>query len=354
MAAEHANTNKLAVSHLTTVFGENRRDALYLMEQGHSREEIMQRTGATVALRDISFSVAAGEIFVIMGLSGSGKSTLLRCLNRLIESTRGSITVDGQEVTQFSNDELTRYRRESLGMVFQNFALFPNRSVARNVAFGLEIQGTDATTRERRVNDVLEVVGLTKWADAPVSSLSGGMQQRVGLARALAIDPEILLMDEPFSALDPLIRTQMQDELLRLERELQKTIIFITHDLNEAIKVGDRIAIINSEGQLVQIGTPEEILLSPADAYVERFIGDVDRPAVVRVESVMVSPSQKRHEKPAHAAAPHDTIKDVLYDVMTATEPVPVFDGDTHVGDVSNERVQAILKRERHSEQAAA
>jgi glycine betaine/proline transport system ATP-binding protein len=268
-------------------------------------------------------------------------------LNRLIESTRGSITVDGQEVTQFSNDELTRFRRESLGMVFQNFALFPNRSVARNVGFGLEIQGTDRARREQQVSDVLEVVGLTKWADAPVSSLSGGMQQRVGLARALAIDPEILLMDEPFSALDPLIRTQMQDELLRLERELQKTIVFITHDLNEAIKIGDRIAIINSEGQLVQIGTPDEILLSPADEYVERFIGDVDRPAVVRVESVMEQPVQPRREKPTNAAAPQDTIKDILYDVLQTDESVPVFDGDTHVGDVSVERVKTLLKQER-------
>lgn len=273
--------SKLEVSNLYKVFGEKPEDAIARSRAGASREEIMRETGSVVALRDINFGVNEGEIFVIMGLSGSGKSTLLRCINRLEEASAGSIRASGRDVRALDKTALREFRRKTFGMVFQHFGLFPHRTVLENVTFGLEIQGLERGECAARGEKALETVGLTGWADRATGSLSGGMQQRVGLARALAVDPEILLMDEPFSALDPLIRTKLQNELLRLHSALRKTVLFVTHDLNEAIKLGHRIAIVNAEGAIAQVGTPREILLYPADEYIKEFVGDIKEAAKV-------------------------------------------------------------------------
>ncbi|MBD3281149.1 ATP-binding cassette domain-containing protein [Candidatus Uhrbacteria bacterium] len=246
-----------------------------LLEGGANRAEIKRQTGALVALRDISFNVKQGEFFVVMGLSGSGKSTLLRCLNRLVSPTRGKLLLGGRDLLGMGRDELTKLRREKMGMVFQSFALFPHRSVLENVAFGLELQGKNRDEVKERGERALALVGLAGWGENPISALSGGMKQRVGLARALASEPEVLLMDEPFSALDPLIRNRMQDELIKLQQELGKTTFFITHDLSEALKLGDRIGMLNGEGELVQVGTPKEILNSPANDYVKCFVENI-------------------------------------------------------------------------------
>lgn len=281
---------KIRVSEVYKVFGKDSVKALTLAEQGESREEILTKTGQTLALNNVSLSISAGEIFVVMGLSGSGKSTLLRCLNLLIRPTRGRVLVDGIEITRVNEREMRAIRREKFGMVFQGFGLFPHRSILENVEYGLEIQGVDPEQRQAKAREALEVVGLQGWENQKPHQLSGGMQQRVGLARALAIQPEILLMDEPFSALDPLIRAEMQDELVELQSRLAKTIVFITHDLQEAIKLGDRIAVMES-GSVKQIGTPEEILMEPADAYVSEFVRGVDRSSVLTAGGIMAKPS---------------------------------------------------------------
>ncbi len=266
----------IEVREVCQIFGNNPKAAFPLMEQGKTRQEIMEATGQVVALRDITFTVEKGEVFVLMGLSGSGKSTLLRCINRLRAPIRGSVTIAGEDVLSLDVKGLRDLRRHVVGMVFQKFGLLPHRTVADNVAFGLEVSGVPGPERAARVAEVLDVVGLGGWADNPIHNLSGGMQQRVGLARALAIDPEVLLMDEPFSALDPLIRTEMQEELLRLQDRMNKTILFVSHDMQEAIKLGNRMAILNGEGQVVQVGTPREIVTDPADDYVKAFTQNVD------------------------------------------------------------------------------
>lgn len=278
--------HRIRVRNLTKVFGDRPEEGLNLLQKGLSPEEIHERTGLTIGLNDVSFDVAEGEILVVMGLSGSGKSTLIRCVNRLIEPTAGSVEVDGEEILQYSADKLFDLRRRKFGMVFQNFALLPNRSIVDNVAFGLEIQGVEHAEREESARRALELVGLKGWEAAYPSQLSGGMQQRVGLARALAVDPDILLMDEAFSALDPLIRRDMQDELIDLQSRMHKTILFITHDLDEALKLGDRIVLMRSGG-VVQIGTPEEILSNPATRYVQRFVEDVDKSQVLTAGTIM-------------------------------------------------------------------
>lgn len=287
MSEDNSTAHSVVIDGLYKIFGDEPKEALRLAETGLDRQEIQEQSGQLLALRDISLSVNEGEIFVIMGLSGSGKSTLLRCVNRLHEPTFGQIKVRGQDISVLSHKELLDFRRKTFGMVFQNFALFPNRSVLENVEFGLEIQGKPKEERHRLCREAVGKVGLQGWEDKHTSELSGGMQQRVGLARALAVNPHILLMDEPFSALDPVIRTHLQDELLSLHQGQPKTILFVTHDLNEAIRLGDRIAILDSQGRLVQLGKPKEIILHPADEYVEEFVQDVDRPAALRVESAM-------------------------------------------------------------------
>lgn len=279
----------MEVKNLVKIFGDHPQKAQPLIEQGLTKQEIFQKTKQTVGVYNANFAVECGEVFVIMGLSGSGKSTLLRCLNRLIEPTSGEILIDGEDITKVDDKKLLEIRRRKLGMVFQKFALFPHRTVRENVAYGLEIQGMDEVERLKKADDTLALVGLEGWEHSLPSELSGGMQQRVGLARALASDPDILLMDEAFSALDPLIRKDMQDELLSIQSQMNKTIIFVTHDLDEALKIGDRIMLMR-DGVVVQIGTPEEILTNPADEYVERFIEDVDMTKVLTAEGVMKRP----------------------------------------------------------------
>ena len=260
-----------------------------------SRADIQEVLGAVVGLRDVSFDVGVGEIFVVMGLSGSGKSTLVRCLIRLIESTQGRIKFDGEDILEYNQEQLIQFRRQRVAMVFQHYGLLPHRRVLDNVAFGLEIQGVEKEERYKAASKAIETVGLAGWEDYYAREMSGGMQQRVGLARALAVDPEVLLMDEPFSGLDPLIRREMQDELIALQTELHKTIVFITHDLNEALKIGDRIAIMR-DGEIVQLGTPEQIVTSPADDYVAEFIQDVSRSKVIQSSAIMQQPNAVIHE----------------------------------------------------------
>ena len=277
---------KIVVEGLCKIFGPRPQEALRLLRDGVGKAEIMERTRHGVGLNNVSFEVEEGEIVVVMGLSGSGKSTLVRCINRLIEPSAGKVFIDGEEVTALSPDGLRALRQKKLGMVFQNFALFPHRTVADNAAFGLEIQGADPRQRRDKAREALALVGLSGWEDSLPGQLSGGMQQRVGLARALALDPDILLMDEAFSALDPLIRADMQDELVSLQERVRKTILFISHDLDEAMKIGDRIVLMR-DGAIVQQGTAEEILTNPADDYVARFVANVDITKVLTAESVM-------------------------------------------------------------------
>jgi len=281
--------DKIVVEHLSKIFGKHPEKALEMLKQGKTKDEIMQETKHAVGVADVSFTVKEGEILVLMGLSGSGKSTLVRCVNRLIEPTSGKVVVDGVDVLALNKHELLEFRRTKFGMVFQNFALFPHRSVTENVEFGLEIRKVDPGVRREKALEALELVGLKGWENNMPEELSGGMQQRVGLARALALDPGILLMDEAFSALDPLIRRGMQDELIALQERVQKTILFITHDLDEALKLGDRIVLMK-DGAVVQEGTAEEILMNPATRYVERFVEDVDMSKVLTAGAVMKDP----------------------------------------------------------------
>lgn len=278
--------DKIRVEGLYKIFGPNPKKALQMLSKGRTKDEIMAEIRHGIGVNNASFEVKEGEIVVVMGLSGSGKSTLVRCLNRLITPTAGKVLVDGQDVATMDDEELRHLRQRKMGMVFQNFALFPHRTVLENAALGLEIQGMDKPERLRLAEEALSMVGLDGWGESYPRQLSGGMQQRVGLARALALSPDILLMDEAFSALDPLIRRDMQDELINLQERMRKTIVFISHDLDEALKLGDRI-ILMKDGAIVQIGTPEQILTSPADEYVARFVEDVDITKVLTAESVM-------------------------------------------------------------------
>ncbi|WP_260260543.1 quaternary amine ABC transporter ATP-binding protein [Vibrio intestinalis] len=280
----------IEISGLYKVFGPNPHSVMDQVKQGASKEQVLEETGHTVGLKDINLSIKQGEIFVIMGLSGSGKSTMIRHFNRLIDPTEGKIMVEGIDVMQLSNTELEQFRRHKMSMVFQRFGLLPHRTVLENVAYGLEIQGIEKEQRNEKATEWLNTVGLKGYEKQYPSQLSGGQQQRVGLARALATDAEILLMDEAFSALDPLIRSEMQDQLIELQETLHKTIIFITHDLDEALRLGDRIAILK-DGALVQQGKPDEILLNPADDYVEAFVKDVNRARALTVETVMQPPA---------------------------------------------------------------
>jgi glycine betaine/proline transport system ATP-binding protein len=266
---------KISVKNLYKIFGPHPKKAREMLDRGQDKDAIFEKTETTVGVQDASFEIFTGEIFVIMGLSGSGKSTMVRMLNRLIEPTSGQVFIDNENIISMSNDQLVKMRRKKMSMVFQSFALMPHLTVLQNAAFGLEMDGIDKPTREARAMNALEQVGLDAWAASMPNELSGGMQQRVGLARGLAVDPDILLMDEAFSALDPLIRTEMQDELLKLQAKAKRTIVFISHDLDEAMRIGDRIAIMEG-GRVVQVGTPEDILQNPADDYVRAFFRGVD------------------------------------------------------------------------------
>lgn len=286
------NDNKktiVEVKDLIKIFGPKPDKALEMLNEGKSKEEILDKTQHNVALNKVSFEVYKGEIFVLMGLSGCGKSTLLRCLNRLVEPTSGSILVDGDDILKMDEDELLNFRRHRIGMIFQSFALLPHRTILDNVAFPLEIRGIEQEESYKKAEKAIELVGLSGYEMSIPSELSGGMQQRVGLARALAGDNDILLMDEAFSALDPMIRREMQDELLDLQERVNKTIIFVSHDLDEALKLGDRIALMK-DGIVVQVGTAEDILTNPETKYVEKFVEDVDMAKVLTAKDVMKRP----------------------------------------------------------------
>jgi glycine betaine/proline transport system ATP-binding protein len=305
------------------------------------RVELLEKTGCVAAVRDVSFDVAPGEVFVVMGLSGSGKSTRVRMINRLHDPTAGQIFIDGEDVLQLSDERLREVRRRKISMVFQHFGLFPHRRIVDNVAYGLEIQGVEKAERATKALAVLDTVGLGSWGEHYPDELSGGMQQRVGLARALATDPEIMLFDEPFSALDPLIRRDMQDEVVRLQREVRKTMIFITHDLAEALKLGDRIAIMR-DGHFVQIGTPEEVVASPADDYVADFTRDVPRAHVLTARSIMRPANGTAGDGPS--VAPTTVVQELIPMVADGNDrPIRVVDGDRLLGVVDRSAVMNAL-----------
>jgi len=285
-----AGTEIIRLEEVYKIFGPQPRGRAFdLVKAGLGKDEVLRRSGHVVGLNDVNFSVNQGEIFVVMGLSGSGKSTAIRTVNKLHDITHGHVWVDGTDVQTLDGTDLQHFRREKMGMVFQHFALFPHRNVIDNTGYGLKVQKVPKEERDMAALKALSLVGLEPYAYNATQELSGGMQQRVGLARALASDPDILLMDEAFSALDPLIRRQMQDEMMDIQNELHKTILFITHDLNEALRIGDRVCIMK-DGAVVQIGTPEEILTQPATGYVAEFVQDVDQGRVIEVREVMSPP----------------------------------------------------------------
>jgi glycine betaine/proline transport system ATP-binding protein len=309
-----------------------------------SRADLQAKTGCVVAVRDVSFDVVPGEVFVVMGLSGSGKSTLVRMLNRIHDPTAGQVLLDGEDIMELDDERLRDVRRTKISMVFQHFGLLPHRRIVDNVAFGLEIRGVEKEPREAKANEVLDTVGLGGWGNSYPDELSGGMQQRVGLARALATDPEIMLFDEPFSALDPLIRRDMQDEVIRLQRDVRKTMIFITHDLAEALKLGDRIAIMK-DGTFVQVGTPEEVVAHPADDYVADFTRDVPRAHVLTVRAIMrPSNGDTDYAGDIDAAV---VVQDLLAKVAEERRPFRVVDAGSQVGVVDRTAVLAAMIEER-------
>ncbi len=333
----------ISVRGLWKVFGPKADRIVGSPEADLPRAQLEAKTGCVVAMRDIDMDVAPGEVFVVMGLSGSGKSTLVRCLTRLIEPTAGTVHMDGVDVTASDRDQLLDLRRHRVSMVFQHFGLLPHRSLVDNVAFGLEIQKADKEERRAKAENVLSLVGLEGLGERRPDQLSGGMQQRVGLARALATDPDILLFDEPFSALDPLIRRDMQDEVTRLRSEVSKTMVFITHDLSEALRLGDRIAIMR-DGRFVQVGTPEQVVGEPADEYVRNFVRDVPRSHVVPVDSIM---------SPATVAASSGTVvvgtkvRDIVRFVATSDLPVSVIDENgLAVGSINRDDVLSVIASE--------
>jgi len=293
-----------------------------------SRAELEARTGCVAAVRDVSFDVPEGDVFVVMGLSGSGKSTLVRCISRLIDPTAGSVLIDGEDIEKCSPERMRELRRDRISMVFQHFGLLPHRRVIDNVAFGLEVQGKSKQERHRRASDMLDLVGLSGLGESYPDELSGGMQQRVGLARALANDPEILLFDEPFSALDPLIRRDMQDEVARLQRELQKTVVFITHDLQEALKLGDTIAIMR-DGRFVQVDTPEAVVARPVDDYVRDFVRDVPRAHVLTAGGIMGPPLNG--EQTSGTVADTTPLSELLPMLVGSERPFAVLDPNGRV-----------------------
>ena len=331
----------IAASGVWKIFGANAEQVLDTHDRSKSRDEIQEETGHVVAVKDVDFEVRRGECFVVMGLSGSGKSTLLRTLTRLIEPTGGSITIDGHDVRDLSQRDLRELRRSKVAMVFQHFGLFPHRSVIDNIAYGLEVRGMGKVKRTEKAEEILDLVGLGGWGERFPRELSGGMQQRVGLARAMAMDPEILFFDEPFSALDPLIRREMQDELLDLQAKLQKTMVFITHDFLEAIKMGDHIAIMK-DGEIVQIGTPEEIVAAPVDDYVREFTEDVPRYKVLSVGKVM-RPASKglSAEGGVRSGA---KIESAINQVADTDSPVAVIDeAEEIVGEIDREIIMRAM-----------
>ena len=328
----------VACRNVWKVYGPKAESIVGSADASLSRQQLMEKTGCVAAVRDVSFEVSPGEVFVVMGLSGSGKSTLVRCLTRLIEPTAGQVLIDGEDVLKIGEERLREIRRTKISMVFQHFGLLPHRRIIENVAFGLEIRGVEKAERTAAAQKVIEVVGLDGWADSYPDELSGGMQQRVGLARALATDPEIMLFDEPFSALDPLIRRDMQDEVVRLQKEVKKTMIFITHDLMEALKLGDRIAIMK-DGHFVQVGTPEEVVAYPADDYVADFIRDVPRAHVLTARTIMSPASGANGQTYGRDISPDTVVQELLPLVVNSDLPLRVTEGDVMIGVVDRTAV---------------
>ncbi|MGI6085828.1 MAG: quaternary amine ABC transporter ATP-binding protein [Acetivibrionales bacterium] len=286
----------LEVKNLSKLFGANKTPAFEMIKSGSDKGEVAKKLGVTVAVNDVSFQVERGRIFVLIGLSGSGKSTVVRCLNLLQKPTSGDVLFEGKSILKFDKQELLEYRRHKVSMVFQSFGLMSHRNVLENVAYGLEVRGTKKAERENRAREIIQMVGLKGWEEKSISQLSGGMRQRVGIARALANDPEILLMDEPFSALDPLVRQDMQFELLSIQKKLNKTVVFITHDINEAFKLGDMVAIMK-DGKIIQIDTPESMAAHPANDYVESFITSADKGQIYSVKHIMQTPTCMIHSR---------------------------------------------------------
>ena len=344
-----SETPKIVCNNVWKIFGAYPEQTLKSLDHSLSRTEVQARTGHVVAVKDVSFEVNTGETFVVMGLSGSGKSTLVRCISRLIEPTAGAMIIDGEDIMSYDLAKLTELRRYRMSMVFQHFGLFPHRKVIDNISFGLEIRGMDKDARKAKSLEVLQKVGLDGWAEHFPRELSGGMQQRVGLARAMAVDPEILIFDEPFSALDPLIRREMQDELLNIQAEVQKTMIFITHDFLEAIKMGDRIAIMK-DGEVSQVGTPEEIVANPKDQYVKDFCEDVPKYKVLSASKVMreeCCDDTKKLFEDGSNNIPHDSKIETLIDKLVDTDQkFPVVDTDTGklIGEIDRAIVMKSMK----------
>jgi len=321
---------KIVCKNVWKIFGTYPKRTLENLDRSLSRAQVQEQTGHVIGVNDVSFEISKGETFVVMGLSGSGKSTLVRCISRLIEPTAGQMIIDGEDIMSYSDARLTELRRFRMSMVFQHFGLFPHRKVIDNISFGLEIRGMDKAERKKKAMEVLEKVGLHGWAEHYPRELSGGMQQRVGLARAMAVDPEILIFDEPFSALDPLIRREMQDELLKIQSEVHKTMIFITHDFLEAIKMGDHIAIMK-DGEVVQIGTPEEIVANPIDDYVREFTEDVPRYKVLSVGKIMREASAAVKGDGAPRVSESAKLDSLIDTVIAANGPLAVVDEAEHI-----------------------
>ena len=336
-----SSSSMISVRNVWKVFGPNAEKLIGTPDADLSRTDLRNKTGNTIAVRDVSFEVAKGEVFVVMGLSGSGKSTLVRCMTRLIEPTRGELIFDNEDILKVDANRLRELRRTKFSMVFQHFGLLPHRKVVDNIAYALEINGVSKVDRHKRAHEVIELVGLQGYSEAYPEQLSGGMQQRVGLARALAVDPEIMFLDEPFSALDPLIRRDMQNEVIRLHHELGKTMVFITHDLQEAAKVGDRIAIMR-DGALIQVGTPAELVAKPKDEYVANFVRDIAKSHVLTLR--YIARPIRNDEAAANIQLDADLIiRDALNTILDAHQPIHVIDKGNSIGIVAAEDVLRLI-----------
>ena len=338
----------ISVRNLWKVFGPQAEKIVGTPYADLPRDQLLADTGCTAAVRDVTFDVAEGEVFVVMGLSGSGKSTLVRCLTRLVDATAGEVIIEGEDILQANDKQLRQLRRTEFSMVFQHFGLLPHRKVIDNVAYPLEIQGIKKDDRYARAEEVIQLVGLAGYANSYPEQLSGGMQQRVGLARALVVDPDVMFLDEPFSALDPLIRRDMQDEVMRLHRELGKTMVFITHDLAEAMKLGDRIAIMR-DGAVVQMGTAMDLVLHPADSYVEDFLRDIPKSHVLTLETI-ARPLRDGESGDGPVVAGDTIIKEATHAIIASVAPVRVMSGGVLVGYVGRDDVLTLIAGDRDSE----
>ena len=339
--------SKIEINNVYKIFGNNPNSVLPQVKEGATKDDILENTGHTVGLDNVSLKIEEGETFVCMGLSGSGKSTLIRHLNRLIDPTDGEILIEGTNVMNLNKDQLIEFRRHKMSMVFQRFGLFPHKTVIQNVGYGLEMQGKAEEERNKISMEKINAVGLNGFENQYPAQLSGGMQQRVGLARALATDTDIMLMDEAFSALDPLIRSDMQKQLIDLQSQLKKTIVFITHDLDESLRLGDHIGILNA-GKLVQVGTPEEIIMNPADDYVKAFVKDVNRAKVIKAKIIMKKPNEVSNIDKSNVIKVHEDqfIEEFLPQIVCSNSNCEVIDKTGNIkGYITNQELQSSLTR---------